>query len=68
MKTKLTLLLLLVIFASQSFAIGFPHGLAKKKKTEAIENVKKENKLEKKIILLASGVSYVFEKMITFRR
>ena len=68
MKTKLTLLLLLLIFASKSFAIGFPHGLAKKKKSETIENVKKENKLEKKVLLVANGVSFVLEKMIAFRR
>ena len=68
MKTKLILLLLIVACASQSFAIGFPHGLAKKKKADATENVKKENKLEKKIVLAANAASYVFEKMIAFRK
>lgn len=68
MKTKLTLLLLLVICANQGYGIGFPHGLAKKKKIESIETGKKENKLEKKIILVSNALSFVLEKMVAFRR
>lgn len=63
MKTKIVLLLLLTVFASESFGIGFPHGLAKKKKAEQIENSKKDSKFEKKVILIGNTISYILVKL-----
>jgi hypothetical protein len=68
MKTKLILLMLLTTYASQSFGIGFPHGLAKKKKTEQIENTKKDSKFEKKVMVLGLMVNFVIEKMVFFKK
>lgn len=67
MKTKLILFLAVIFLSNQSFAIGLPHGLGKKKKVENVDNSKKENKLEKKIMFLGKSVTYFVQKVVEFQ-
>lgn len=63
MKAKILLFFAVVFLTNQSFGIGLPHSLAKKKKIEVIESTKKENRFDKKAIVWGKGLSFVMQKM-----
>ncbi|MES2794440.1 MAG: hypothetical protein V4683_00670 [Bacteroidota bacterium] len=68
MKAKIAMIFLVLFVVNQGYGIGLPHGFNKKKKQETVEFSKKENKLEKKIFLMGTTVSFIIGKLVTYSR
>jgi hypothetical protein len=63
MKKLIKITLIILIGSNISFGIGFPHGYAKKKKTEPIESNKRDYiKLHKKLAFWVNAAHYIFMK------
>jgi hypothetical protein len=67
MKGKVLIIIGLLLCSNLVFGIGLPHGFVKKKKLEKQEGVKREYKIEKKIILTGTQIVILASKYFQLR-